>query len=300
MRILLVAYFYPPCRDTGAARPASMAQAPARAGPRGHRPHHFGLRRARRRRVAGGAHRRRAALAGAPPRAAAHPGAVRLRHLRRAPARAEQGARSRAARTRLAAVRAPARPRAPATHAVRLRDHDLAARVGPPDRLCASPPRRSLGCRRPRLVDIRAAAPALPDPPATGARRADGATRARRSGRRRLRLAARRRRPANARNRRAARDRQRLGPAGPKRAPRRTSRTPLPGRGEGRSAVELDPDRVSLVYTGRFGSYGRDPSALVEAPRAARPQRSGERCPPGSRHRGTPDARPSRSSSAAM
>ena len=27
----------------------------------------------------------------------------------------------------------------------------------------------------------------------------------------------------------------------------------------------LDPDRVSLVYTGRFGSYGRDPSALVEA-----------------------------------
>jgi len=28
--------------------------------------------------------------------------------------------------------------------------------------------------------------------------------------------------------------------------------------------VELDPDLVSLVYTGRFGSYGRDPSALVE------------------------------------
>ena len=31
------------------------------------------------------------------------------------------------------------------------------------------------------------------------------------------------------------------------------------------SGVALDPDRVSLVYTGRFGSYGRDPSALVEA-----------------------------------
>ena len=29
--------------------------------------------------------------------------------------------------------------------------------------------------------------------------------------------------------------------------------------------VELDPERLSLVYTGRFGSYGRDPSALVEA-----------------------------------
>ena len=27
----------------------------------------------------------------------------------------------------------------------------------------------------------------------------------------------------------------------------------------------LDPDRVSLVYTGRFGSYGRDPAALAEA-----------------------------------
>ena len=27
----------------------------------------------------------------------------------------------------------------------------------------------------------------------------------------------------------------------------------------------LDPDRVSLVYTGRFGTYGRDPRPLVEA-----------------------------------
>jgi len=27
----------------------------------------------------------------------------------------------------------------------------------------------------------------------------------------------------------------------------------------------LDPDRVSLLYTGRFGSYGRDPAPLVEA-----------------------------------
>jgi glycosyltransferase involved in cell wall biosynthesis len=26
----------------------------------------------------------------------------------------------------------------------------------------------------------------------------------------------------------------------------------------------LDPDRVSLVYTGRFGTYGRDPRPLVE------------------------------------
>jgi glycosyltransferase involved in cell wall biosynthesis len=28
---------------------------------------------------------------------------------------------------------------------------------------------------------------------------------------------------------------------------------------------ELDPDRVSLLYTGRFGSYGRDPTPLVDA-----------------------------------
>ena len=30
------------------------------------------------------------------------------------------------------------------------------------------------------------------------------------------------------------------------------------------SGVELDPERVSLVYTGRFGSYGRDPAAFVD------------------------------------
>lgn len=34
--------------------------------------------------------------------------------------------------------------------------------------------------------------------------------------------------------------------------------------GEG-SGVELDPGRISLVYTGRFGSVGRDPTALVDA-----------------------------------
>jgi glycosyltransferase involved in cell wall biosynthesis len=34
-----------------------------------------------------------------------------------------------------------------------------------------------------------------------------------------------------------------------------------------RSAAErvLDPDRISLVYTGRFGSYGRDPTGLIVA-----------------------------------
>jgi glycosyltransferase involved in cell wall biosynthesis len=33
---------------------------------------------------------------------------------------------------------------------------------------------------------------------------------------------------------------------------------------DGTSTATLDPERVSLVYTGRFGSYGRDPAPLVE------------------------------------
>lgn len=38
-----------------------------------------------------------------------------------------------------------------------------------------------------------------------------------------------------------------------------------PGTEEGTGL--LDPERVSLVYTGRFGGYGRDPKALVEGVR---------------------------------
>jgi glycosyltransferase involved in cell wall biosynthesis len=34
---------------------------------------------------------------------------------------------------------------------------------------------------------------------------------------------------------------------------------------DGDPAPILDPERVSLVYTGRFGSYGRDPAPLVRA-----------------------------------
>jgi glycosyltransferase involved in cell wall biosynthesis len=40
---------------------------------------------------------------------------------------------------------------------------------------------------------------------------------------------------------------------------------PPGGREEGEAARLLDPGRVSLVYTGRFGSYGRDPRPLIEA-----------------------------------
>ncbi|TMK73445.1 MAG: glycosyltransferase family 4 protein [Actinobacteria bacterium] len=38
-----------------------------------------------------------------------------------------------------------------------------------------------------------------------------------------------------------------------------------PDEAGGDAAGILDPDRVSLVYTGRFGSYGRDPAPLVRA-----------------------------------
>ena len=35
-------------------------------------------------------------------------------------------------------------------------------------------------------------------------------------------------------------------------------------QGGGAPPVLLDPDRVSLLYTGRFGSYGRDPRAMLD------------------------------------
>jgi glycosyltransferase involved in cell wall biosynthesis len=38
-----------------------------------------------------------------------------------------------------------------------------------------------------------------------------------------------------------------------------------PDEGDEEAGRMLDPDRVSLVYTGRFGSYGRDPQPLVNA-----------------------------------
>jgi glycosyltransferase involved in cell wall biosynthesis len=41
------------------------------------------------------------------------------------------------------------------------------------------------------------------------------------------------------------------------------------GGADGEAAAGLlDPDRTSLVYTGRFGSYGRDPAGLVEGLRS--------------------------------
>ena len=40
---------------------------------------------------------------------------------------------------------------------------------------------------------------------------------------------------------------------------------PVDGTEAREAARMLDPERISLVYTGRFGSYGRDPRPLIEA-----------------------------------
>jgi glycosyltransferase involved in cell wall biosynthesis len=40
---------------------------------------------------------------------------------------------------------------------------------------------------------------------------------------------------------------------------------PVDGTEEREATRMLDPERTSLVYTGRFGSYGRDPRPLIEA-----------------------------------
>ena len=82
--------------------------------------------------------------------------------------------RPRAAGRRLGAVRALARAAAAARAPLRLRDHDLAARVRPRRRPGAAPPRRPLGRRRPRRVDVRAAAAARSRPPRSAA--LDGAS----------------------------------------------------------------------------------------------------------------------------
>ena len=109
-RILLVAYFYPPSRDTGALRPAAMAKWLRRLG------HEVtvlttsaygGLDRTTTR--AWCAPRDVQRLAGPAPGPRRDRRDVRLPHLQRQPAPAQQGARPRAAGRRLAAVRALAR-----------------------------------------------------------------------------------------------------------------------------------------------------------------------------------------------
>ena len=282
--ILLVAYFYPPCRDTGALRPAAMAKYLRRLG------HEVTV-------LTTSAY---GELAGD-----AAEGVVRTADAQRWRARARGADRvdalydsdTYAGRPHplsrvivpeplvagLGAVRPPRGAAPPPRAPLRRRDHHLAARVGPPGRPRPAPPRRRLGRGRSRRLDLRAASPPLPDRRAAPARRAARAPLARRRRPSRVRLRARGRGPAAARHRAAGRDPERLGP-------RPRPRTPTD---EGTGL--LDPERVSLVYTGRFGSYGRDPRALVEGapptrtrrPRGGRAARAGDRRPA---HRGRGEA----------
>ena len=213
MNLLLVAYFYPPCRDTGAHRPAAMAKWLRRLG---HRvtvltTSAYGIAE-RRRRGRRRAHDRPPAPARAPARPRSRRRPVRLRHLLGQAPPPEQGARARAAGRRLGAVCAVARPAAEPPRALRLRDHQLAARVGPRRRPGAGAARRPLGRRPPRRLDLRADPPALPHRPPAPPRRAPGKTLAGLGRRGRLRQPAGRRRPAHAPRDRAAARPQRLGP----------------------------------------------------------------------------------------
>lgn len=62
----------------------------------------------------------------------------------------------------------------------------------------------------------------------------------------------------------AAEDLRSRGIADPVLVPNGADPELLPAADPGSVAGLLDPERVSLVYTGRFGSYGRDPAPLVE------------------------------------
>ena len=162
-----------------------------------------------------------------------------------------------AAGRRLDAVRALARPAPPSRAPLRLRDHDLAAGVGPRGRLALQ--RRGV----PWVADVRDAwtfeslRPTFPTAPPAPPRRAARATLARRRRRGRLRLRARRRRTC-----------ARRGIADPLLIPNGWDPEAAPAAGAATGL--LDPERASLVYTGRFGSYGRDPAPAGRGPRRAR------------------------------
>ena len=220
LNLLLVAYFYPPCRDTGAHRPAAMAKWLRRLGHRvtvlttsaygtdddateeGTVPH---------------ARPTAPARPPARPRPGGRP--VRLRHLLGPAARPQQGDRAGTAGRRLGAVRPQASAAAESPRAIRLRDHELASRVGPRRRQGASAAGRPLGGGPPRRLDLRADPTALSHPAAATPRRGPRTTLASLRRRGRLRQSPGGRRPARAPRDRAAAGPQRLGP-GPDRAER--------------------------------------------------------------------------------
>ena len=130
MNLLLVAYFYPPCRDTGAHRPAAMAKWLRRLGHRVTVLTTSAYGPAIRPRTRGSFGRPISSACAPPAWPRQRRRAVRLRHLLGPPPPPEQGPRPRAADRRLGAVRTGRRC-AESRATVRLRDHELSARVCP-------------------------------------------------------------------------------------------------------------------------------------------------------------------------
>ena len=270
-RLLLVAYFYPPCRDTGVLRPAAMAKWLRRARPRGHGADHVRLRRARRRRAAEDVD------AHAPTRSAGAPGCAGKDTVGAMfdsptysgrPHPLSRVLRPRGAGRRLGAVRALARAAAAARAPLRLRDHD-ARRPSPPTPSGCALHRRGV----PWVADIRDAwtfeplRPRVPDR-ARSAASTRGSSAAGSAPPTRSSASPSRRPPTCA------------SAGSPRRCSFPTAGTPRRRRRPPRRPACSTPSGVSIVYTGRFGSYGRDPRPLVEAARpsspAADPEAAGE------------------------
>ena len=254
MNLLLVAYFYPPCRDTGAHRPAAMAKWLRRLG-----------------------HRVTVLTTSAygTGDAATEEGTVRTPDLQRLRARLHGHDRVDAlfdsdtysghphvlsrviVPEPLVAAWAPfARRRALRLN--RRERFDCVITSSPPESVHAVG--RALRRRGvPWVVDLRDAwtfEPIRPPFPTRLQRRLD------------VRLERRWLRSADAVvcvSRPAADDlRERLG-IEPRLVPNGWDPDLIAPSGSGNGDGILDPDRVSLVYTGRFGSYGRDPTSLVRA-----------------------------------
>ena len=255
MNLLLVAYFYPPCRDTGAHRPAAMAKWLRRLG------HRVTV-------LTTSAYGR-----GEDPEEA---GVVRTADLQRLRARAHGHDRVDAlfdsdtysgrphplsrviVPEPLAAAWAPF-ARREALRLNRREAFDCVITSSPPESVHAVG--RALSRRGVAWVaELRDAwtfepiRPPLPHRGAAQPRPAAGAPMAAASPTRSCASAARRRGPS----------RQRWGSM---RTSSRTAGTPTSTSpaAPADAAPILDPERISIVYTGRFGSYGRDPRPLVRA-----------------------------------
>ena len=124
--------------------------------------------------------------------------------------------------------------------------------------MALQPPRHALGRRRARRMDLRVAAPRVPDraPSAgsTGGSSAAGSARPT---------------PSSASPSRPRRTCAGAGSPSPLLVPNGWDPESAPAARRRPPACST-PTGVSLVYTGRFGSYGRDPRALVDGARAAR------------------------------